>query len=362
MSELVMLPVSPLNAAGLLTAAGWDCLRSAGRVAVGSIAADSWEAHLREAGVEAHLLDARSAAALIDGLAGLLTGEGEADGSATDDPLVLLIDSEHPFLPGPTALLDALEARLGRRLDADVRFASPTAPGSAVVESVRIMHALRSPGGDVWSAEQTHQSLARYLLEETFEVLDELEGPDPDGPTAVEEFGDLLFQLVFHARIGMESASPWTLDDVARSLNRKMYRRNPHVFAPEDERTEVGTVQDVVDQWQAVKSAEKPRSHLGEGIPSALPALQAAFKLIQRARTGGELPGILEHLEQVRIAAESAAPTDPEAAITLDALDLLAVVVRAEEHDRDPESALRRLNRLIDSVGTARSVSPDHLA
>ncbi len=326
--ELRIVPVSPLNAPGLMTSRGWDVLRGAASVAL-SCAHPAWEAHVREAGVECVRLENGNAEELVGSLGEWL---GESDASP-GEYRAWLCDSEHPFLPSPMDTLRALEETAGARVDADFVFASPVAPGAAVVESVRIMHELRSPGGDPWSAEQTHASLARYLLEETHEVLAELEREQIRTPELVDEFGDLLFQLVFHARIGMEEAEPWTLDSVARSLNEKMYRRNPHVFGPEREDL---TVEEITAQWEEIKRREKPRRALGEGIPLALPALQRAFKIAARA----EAAGLSDELEEAL--KNASAPGS-------DAVQLMSIAIAAAKRDEDPESALRTLLARLES-------------
>ncbi len=327
--DLVVVPVSPLNAPGLMTAKGWDALRAADAVAA-SCAHPAWSAHLREAGVEATLLSMASPDESVSSLAAWLRADSdEADGGPR---LAWLTDSEHPFIPAPPLVLDTLRQQHGLTVDADFVFASPVAPGAAVVESVRIMHELRSPGGDTWSAEQSHASLARYLLEETHEVLEELDRDPVDDSALVAEFGDLLFQLVFHARIGTESVNPWDLDAVARALNQKMYRRNPHVFSPAREQL---SVDDTIAQWEAIKKQEKQSDSLasthrglGDGIPSTLPALQRAFKLVQRAQARG----LSEDVDAVI----AGFPDEIGRAIA-------EIVVKAAQDDRDPESSVRRL-------------------
>lgn len=358
MTRLLVLPVSPLNAPGLLTVAGWDALRSADRV-VTSCAHPAWIAQLREAGVEAEQLDSSTADALTADLAAALQAA-----EAAQQQLVWLCDAEHPWLPQPMEIVRAADRDVHAgsagsvgAVDVDFVFASPVAPGSAVVESVRIMHELRSAGGDPWSAEQTHRSLARYLVEEAYEVLEELEADHPNRQALVSELGDVLFQLVFHARIGMESPEPWTLDDVARALNQKMYRRNPHVFAAERSHLAVA---DVVEQWHAIKRTEQPRRGLGEGIAAGLPALQHAFKLVARAKDEHMSDQLAELLGKQRAAAEAEIalaadeqrPPSPDALTTLEALRLMDIVISAQERDADPESALRRLNRRLAQLGT----------
>lgn len=324
MISLLVLPASPLNAPGLLTARGWDVLRSASAVA-SSVQHAAWAAHLREAGVESVRLDARGAEVLAQSLIAWVKEASDA-GLATvgPQPLVWLADAEHPYLPHPSATVRVLEAEFGEGIEVDYVFASPVAPGSAVVESVRIMHELRSPGGDPWSAEQTHASLARYLLEETHEVLEELERPEIDTTELVGEFGDLLFQLVFHARIGTESHEPWDLDSVARALNMKMYRRNPHVFSAEREEL---SVEAIIARWESIKSKEKTRSSVFEGIPRELPALQRAFKIASRIEHRGDA-------ERLRRAIEACGDAT--------ARELMTTIVAAVDIDHDPESALRR--------------------
>lgn len=347
--ELLIVPVSPLNAPGLMTSRGWDTLRAATAVAL-SCTHPAWAAHLREAGVEATQVSATSVEKWVDALAAwwrsVAENEEEADGASH---VAWLCDSEHPYLPAPPRMLPLVEERIGARIDADFVFASPVAPGSAVVESVRIMHELRSPGGDTWSAQQTHASLARYLLEETHEVLEELDASPVNDRALVAEFGDLLFQLVFHARIGMEAAEPWDLDSVARALNEKMYRRNPHVFSPQRETL---SVQSTIEQWHAIKEQEKqanqavqaqqsstagqaPRPCLGEGIPASLPALQRAAKLAQRARDAGLSAQFADavghdHDDYAR--------------------ELAELATRHTADDRDPESALRALLARIEQT------------
>ena len=320
--ELKVVPVSPLNAPGLMTSRGWDALRGAGSVAL-SCAHPAWEAHVREAGIECVRLESAGAHELARSVGAWLEDSDGCPGGY----LAWLCDSEHPHLPSPIETIGALEEASGGPIDADYVFASPVAPGAAVVESVRIMHELRSPGGDPWSAAQTHGSLSRYLLEETHEVLAELEREPIHTSELVDEFGDLLFQLVFHARIGMEEAEPWTLDSVARSLNAKMYRRNPHVFGPEREDL---SIEEITARWDRIKSQEKPRRSLGEGIPLALPALQRAFKIAARAEAEGRTEELRELLSEV-------APHDSDGA------RLMTIAIAAARRDDDPESALRTL-------------------
>ncbi len=144
------------------------------------------------------------------------------------------------------------------------------------------MDRLRSPGGCPWDAEQTHSSLATYLLEETYEVLDALDGGDR--AHLREELGDLLLQVVFQARVAEEHPTdPWGIDEVARGIVDKLVARHPHVFAG----AVVDGAADVEASWESLKAAEKQRESLLDGIPAALPALARADKVLGRlARSG----------------------------------------------------------------------------
>jgi len=167
-----------------------------------------------------------------------------------------------------------------------------------------------------WKQEQTHRSLARYLLEETHETLEAIDTGDATGDWDLlrEELGDLLLQVYFHAVIAEESGS-FSIDDVARGITEKMYRRNPHVFGPpsEDPPADAAAVNEV---WQAIKERDKPRASHTDGLPDTLPALLYAAKALER---GGS------------------APTEPA-----DLGDrLLELVAEAVGEGIDPEQALR---------------------
>lgn len=156
------------------------------------------------------------------------------------------------------------------------------APGSALPALVAIMDRLRSPGGCPWDAGQTHRSLAPYLLEESYETLDAIER---DCPLDLrEELGDLLFQVLFHARLAQElpAGQRFDIDDVAADAAAKLTRRHPHVFAD----VQVESTSAVEANWDRIKQAEKRRESVTDGIPRSLPALALAGKLLDRARRG----------------------------------------------------------------------------
>ena len=145
---------------------------------------------------------------------------------------------------------------------------------SPLVEFVEVMRRLRAECP--WKSEQTHRSLARYLLEETHETLEAIDSGDPEHLR--EELGDLLLQVYFHAEIASE-AGQFTIDDVAAGLTEKMVRRNAHVFGDESARL---TSAQVNDRWQHVKAQEKQRDSVTDGLPPSLPALLYADKVLDR--------------------------------------------------------------------------------
>jgi len=145
---------------------------------------------------------------------------------------------------------------------------------------VRVMDRLRSPGGCPWDAQQTHESLVPYALEEAYELAEAIE--TGDRPGLREELGDLLLQVVFHARIATEHPTdPFDVDDVAADLVAKLVRRHPHVF--EDAPLEG----DAHVQWDRLKNVEKQRASALDGVPAALGALARAQKIAGRAGRAG---------------------------------------------------------------------------
>jgi XTP/dITP diphosphohydrolase len=143
------------------------------------------------------------------------------------------------------------------------------------------MDRLRSPGGCPWDAEQTHESLARYLVEETYEVLEAIE--TGDRALLREELGDLLLQVLFHARLAEDEDDPYSIEDVAADLVEKLIRRHPHVFGSGD----ASDAAAVNENWERQKIVEKGRTSAVDGVPMAQPALALAAKLVARADRGG---------------------------------------------------------------------------
>jgi tetrapyrrole methylase family protein/MazG family protein len=200
------------------------------------------------------------------------------------------------------------------------------AVASEVARFDELVHVLRERCP--WDREQTHQSLTRHLLEETYEVLEALERLDPetgDGYDHLEEeLGDLLFQICFHATLAGENGA-FTLADVARTVHDKLVIRHPHVFGD----AEADSAEAVMSTWEQRKKDEKGRASVFEGIPSSLPSLLYAHKVVRKAESiGAPVP-------------DQAAVEDAEA--IGDAL--LALVVAARALDVDPEAALRAAAR-----------------
>jgi XTP/dITP diphosphohydrolase len=201
-------------------------------------------------------------------------------------------------------------------------------PGARLLELVEVMDRLRRECP--WDREQTHRSLATYLLEETYETLEAIETGDP--VHLREELGDLLLQVYFHARVASETPREdggFDVDDVAGGIVDKLVYRHPHVFAG----LEVADADEVDRNWETLKAAEKQRSSPLEGIPTALPALALADKVLGRLAKGG------------------VTPSAPEPGI---GADLLALVARARAEGVDPEQALRdTVRQLADQLRPA---------
>lgn len=142
-----------------------------------------------------------------------------------------------------------------------------------------VLDRLRSPGGCPWDAEQTHQSLVEYLIEEAYESVEAIDANDREAMR--EELGDLLLQVVFHARISQEQPGGWDIDAVIDGITQKLIRRHPHVFGDE----QMTTAADVELGWHERKAKEKKRNSVTEGIPEALPSLMRAGKLIARSKS-----------------------------------------------------------------------------
>lgn len=199
-----------------------------------------------------------------------------------------------------------------------------------------VMDRLRSPGGCPWDAEQTHESLLKYLLEEAYEFSDAVHTQDRDAMR--EELGDVLLQAFFHSRIAEEHPTDsFTIDDVAEGIATKLKNRHPHVFGDE----KVSGSQEVLDNWEALKAKEKGRTSALDGVAMAQPALPLTEKLIYRAEKYGvdlNLPEqerltadqVGEALVKI-IAAAHASGVDAENALRAKALEISARIAASEE-------------------------------
>jgi XTP/dITP diphosphohydrolase len=213
---------------------------------------------------------------------------------------------------------------------------------------IQTANTLRSPGGCPWDAEQTHESLVQYLLEETYELIDALESGTRED--VLEELGDVLYQVVFHSDLAQTGSlgESFNIEDVAKFTREKMEGRHPHVFGtPEElEKYKANTGDDVMLNWDNHKQKEKPeRASVLDGIPPALPALALASKVIGKAQKINLLD------------ADTQSPIQLEDEEQLGAL-LLAIVQAAKTNNLDPERALRTAVRdLSDDIRKAEVLS-----
>ncbi|GAA1549595.1 MazG family protein [Kribbella lupini] len=262
---------SPRVAPGLLTRAAWQAFEQADVIGAA-------------AGVESPSVQAVVGSGLV-----VTSVEGGAEAqwawlvsaAASGRAVAWLVGED-----GEPALLRLVADQLAREprpaYEVEILHGSYDVPGARLIDLVQVMDRLRR--NCPWDQEQTHESLAKYLLEETYETLEAID--TGDSTHLREELGDLLLQVAFHSRIAEEAeedpdgdAGPWSIDDVAAGIVEKLIRRHPHVFGSVDA-TDVATVE---ANWETIKAAEKQRSSVLEGIPTALPALALADKVLGRS-------------------------------------------------------------------------------
>lgn len=211
---------------------------------------------------------------------------------------------------------------------------APPPAGVELLDAVTVMDRLRSPGGCPWDADQTHESLRQYLVEETYELLDAIE--HNDRAALREELGDVLLQILFHARVAAEDAQqPFGVDEVAAELVSKLVSRHPHVFAGSE------TVHDSESQqlrWEELKQREKQRESIMDGVAMAQPAVALAGKLASRAGRADFPPDLIPDGSDVGEA-------------------LFALAARAKLDDLDPEDALRTVAKRFDQQVRAAEAS-----
>lgn len=304
--RIILLTTSHRVAPGLLSWPAWQALHAADQV----LCADGTHPqlpYLREAGIT--VAEASPAAEeLVDACAGgrtvvvVATGEGEP---VLTDGLARLAGTGRIAMP-----------------ELELLPASYDLPGARLLDLVQVMDRIRAECP--WSSRQTHKGLAKYGIEEAYELVEAIEEGDRD--ELREELGDVLLQVVFHARIAEEARpeegeTPFSIDDVAGGIVAKLIHRHPHVFGD----ATATTPEEVKEHWLRTKAVEKQRSSITEGIPLGQPGLALAAKLASRART-----------------ADLDIPLPPVEGI---GYDLLALAVRAESEGVDPEAALRAAAR-----------------
>ncbi|MFC1432654.1 nucleoside triphosphate pyrophosphohydrolase [Streptacidiphilus sp. N1-3] len=308
--RLVLLSSTHRIAPGLLSWPAWEALRGADRVLAGD-AGHPQLPYVRQAGVDVEVLDvqpfalARTLAEAASGRTVLWIGGADGDPGLTD--ALARIAVEGGLASGPVPEIELLPG-------------SYDLPGARLLDLVAVMDRLRSPGGCPWDAEQTHESLVKYLVEESYELVEAIE--EGDREMLREELGDVLLQVLFHARIAEEHPEqPFGIDDVAGGIVDKLTYRHPHVFGD----VHAPTAEHVEANWEQLKAAEKQRDSVVEGVPLAQPALALAAKLHSRAAKSG-----------LTVPLPAGADLGDE---------LLALAVRAQQQGLDPEAELRAAAR-----------------
>ena len=233
----------------------------------------------------------------------------------------------------------------------------PESAGARFDRLVDIMRALRAPDGCPWDREQTHASLRPFVLEETYEVLDAIEGGNP--ATLREELGDFLYEAVFLAQIS-EEAGQFSIADAVQSICDKLVRRHPHVFARHTEDGAPMTSQQVIEKWETMKARERADAPDGNqsakttlsGVPRTLPSLLRAYEISARAaavgfdwaRPADVIEKIEEEVAEVRREVESGATGDLSRAEEEMGDLLFAIANLSRKLGIEPEAALRRAN------------------
>lgn len=334
-ARLVLLATAPTVRAGLLSWPAWQTLAGASRVLAPATDHPLLPA-LDEAGIGWELLPGDAGAGHDPAAVArrLTRAAGETAGT-----VVWLCSADPPgrpagVIPGPLALAGELGGPEGPADTAvEVVYGSSALPGGELLTLASVMDTLRRTCP--WDARQTHESLAPYLIEESYEALDALESGDR--AALREELGDVLLQVMFHARVAAERSdgTGFTVDDVADAIVTKLVRRHPHVFGD----VTVSGADDVTRNWDAIKAAERaaaraagdgPASAL-DGVPFGQPALALAAQLQRRAERAGVPPGL----------AVSGGPGDGSRL----GAELFALVAQAREAGLDPELELRAAAR-----------------
>ena len=336
MSGRLVLVESAEHLPGLFPLQAWEALQAAERVHVRDLAHPA-AVFLQLAGLEVVEVVAERAAVVG---ASLLEPGDPQDRAIARALMDLAASGGATYLLGP-ADGDAFTRTVGlaaarAHVEVEFVFLMQLPRGHQVLRLAAIEARLRDPvTGCPWDLEQDHRSLARFLVEETYELLDAIDAGDDAAMT--EELGDVLLQVVFHAQMGADRGA-FDLDDVARGISDKLVHRHPHVFGD----VEVTGAREVMANWEVLKQEEKGERGPFEGVPSALPALQLTEKLHRRAAKLGVGPEGTDAAAAVREALARVADGAPDDVDTAVGELLRAVVSLAREHEVDPEQALRR--------------------
>jgi MazG family protein len=342
----VVLVETDAGLPGLLPFQAWDALGTADRVLVRDPDTHPSAPHLHFAGLDLERLEpATLERADLD-----LTRPGDPTDRKLAKSLVQQAQATGRVVyllgPGDEQLALAVgSAAQPTGVEVELVFLAQQPAGVEVLRLVEVMRRLRDPEtGCPWDLEQDHASLVRYLVEETYELVDAIEsGHDTD---IVEELGDVLLQVVFHAQVGADRRA-FTIDEVARGIADKLERRHPHVFGDGD----ASTAEEVQANWDRLKQDEKGREGPFDGVPEALPGLvlletlqrKAAKRGFRWADLSGPAARIREELAEVEEAVASGAG---EGRVTAEVGDLLgAVVALARQLDVDPDAAARAAAR-----------------
>ncbi|MDT5140983.1 MAG: nucleoside triphosphate diphosphatase [Mycobacterium sp.] len=247
-----------------------------------------------------------------------------------DAPVLLSSDAEHPAVTARLAAGERLISAPGQQ------------PGERLVDAVAMMDKLRTAGP--WESEQTHDSLRRFLLEETYELFDAVHSGDTDALR--DELGDVLLQVLFHARIAEDAPEhPFTIDDVAEALLRKLGNRAPGVLAGE-----TISLDEQLAQWEERKALEKPRNSVMDDVPTGQPALALAHKVVQRStRAGVPLDLIPANITSITVTADVDAENALRTAV-LEFMDTVRAVEKAVAADRRVADVPSELD--VAAVGT----------
>ena len=252
---------------------------------------------------------------------------------AGPDQVARVLAAERPLTWLAEPLADGAVERALALAGAVAVVGSVDPPGARLLDAVRVMDRLRSTGGCPWDAEQTHESLAKYLLEEAYETVELIESGQLT--ELAEEIGDVLLQVLFHSRVASERSDTtgWTVDDVAGGLVDKLVRRHPHVFGD----LAVDGTADVVANWDVLKAQEKGRTSVTQGVPLAQPALALAEKLLARSGRAGLTDALVD---------EALAETDPAAVLRA----LLALAPDAVARDADDPGGDQEVDAYVGHV------------